>query len=241
MISWARYLHWADLARKRFYDYISAYSPEHDSPRDDACFFALMSHWYASLYVVIEGWTSLKLADSLIDQLLAERSSTLKLLKRYRNGVFHYQRSLMDSRFLDVMTSGERVIDFICLLHLEFLRYLWQVPDSLGGTTEQNIELRHLMSEALGWWPEHTPHAQEAELRALANEAIALSYTGTDPNDKNAQTLREEAMRTLAVADRYRDKLALGFEAMYRNHLEKFSYDRGSNDGDTSGKMGIPI
>jgi len=52
---------------------------------------AFMSHWYGSLYVVIEGWWQLRLTDPKIDALIA--SENVKLLQRYRNGVFHFQRS----------------------------------------------------------------------------------------------------------------------------------------------------
>jgi hypothetical protein len=49
-----------------------------------------MSYWYAALYVVIEGWRDLGLADATIDALL--QSPNVDLLKRYRNGVFHFQK-----------------------------------------------------------------------------------------------------------------------------------------------------
>lgn len=61
----------------------------------------LMSHWYAALYVVVEGYQELGLHDAGIDQLLA--SSYVDLLRRYRNGVCHFQRGYFDSRFIDFM------------------------------------------------------------------------------------------------------------------------------------------
>lgn len=57
-----------------------------------------MSLWYACLYVVIEGWNTLGLNDEAISVLL--KSHNVSLLKRYRNGVFHFQRRYFDQRFL---------------------------------------------------------------------------------------------------------------------------------------------
>jgi hypothetical protein len=66
-----------------------------------------MSYWYGALYVVIEGWRDLGLSDATIDKLLA--SSNVDLLKRYRNGVFHFQKQYFDSRFTGFMASQDSV------------------------------------------------------------------------------------------------------------------------------------
>ena len=80
-----------------------------------------MSYWYGGLYVVIEGWRKLRLVDSVIDELLG--SKNVKLLKRYRNGVFHFQSKYSDSRFTDFMTVGENAVEWVRLLNKEFGRY----------------------------------------------------------------------------------------------------------------------
>ena len=56
-----------------------------------------MSYWYGGLYAVIEGWQELGLTDPTIDRLL--ESPNVELLRRYRNGVFHYQMTYFDDRF----------------------------------------------------------------------------------------------------------------------------------------------
>ena len=48
-----------------------------------------MYYWYASLYVVVRGFRSLKLIDPRINALLA--SPNVKTLRRCWNGVFHFQ------------------------------------------------------------------------------------------------------------------------------------------------------
>ena len=48
-----------------------------------------MYYWYASLYVVVQGYRNLKLIDPRINALLA--SPNVKALRRCWNAVFHYQ------------------------------------------------------------------------------------------------------------------------------------------------------
>ena len=64
-----------------------------------------MSYWYGSLYVVIEGWRQLGLSDSKIDPLLL--SPNVRLLKKYRDGVFHFQRNYYDERFFNFIKSAD--------------------------------------------------------------------------------------------------------------------------------------
>lgn len=77
--------------------------------------FAFMLHdpgifmlfWYSSLYVVVEGWQELGLSDPDVDRLLG--SPNIGLLKRFRNGVFHYQKRYFDDRFTDFVAVDETV------------------------------------------------------------------------------------------------------------------------------------
>jgi hypothetical protein len=79
-----------------------------------------MSYWYGSLYVVVEGWKQLKLRDSQIDGLVQSRN--VRLLKLYRNGVFHFQRNYFDDRFAQFMKASDSV-DWVRKLHSEFGRF----------------------------------------------------------------------------------------------------------------------
>ena len=84
-----------------------------------------MSYWYAGLYVVIEGWRKLKLEDTAIDNLLS-REGYVELLRRYRNGVFHYQKDYFDSRFADVWSQNKDVVTWVRELNGQFGRYFLQ-------------------------------------------------------------------------------------------------------------------
>ena len=96
LFAWARYLYWCDLHRQRLDAYDD--STETGTPgRARWLFIALLAQWYASLWVVIEGWLETKLSDPIIDDLISSCPRFCDLLRRFRNGVYHYQPSLLDS------------------------------------------------------------------------------------------------------------------------------------------------
>jgi hypothetical protein len=86
-----RYFIWSIEMREHFQQMGKQFSPTPSffDNEDAGRAFMYLSYWYAGLFVVCEGWQDLKLADSEIDGLLA--SSNLELLKRFRNGVYHFQ------------------------------------------------------------------------------------------------------------------------------------------------------
>jgi hypothetical protein len=64
-----------------------------------------MSLWYATVYVVIEGWREAKLADSELDALLAD--GHVDRLRRFRNQLFHYQREYDNPRLLEFLGEDD--------------------------------------------------------------------------------------------------------------------------------------
>ena len=94
-----------------------------------------MSYWYGGLYVVVEGWGELRLADSDVDALLA--SPNVELLRRYRNGVFHYQRRYWDERFQELIRDGEKVVNWVHELNREFGRWLLEWFERRERRSEQ--------------------------------------------------------------------------------------------------------
>lgn len=73
------------------------------------------------LYVVCEGWAELGLVDSSVESLLLE--DHLRFLRRYRNGVFHFQRTYFDRRFTEFIDRGDEIGDWADDLHLAFSKY----------------------------------------------------------------------------------------------------------------------
>lgn len=81
--------------------------------------FIYMGMWYGSLYVVVEGWSSLNLSDPLIEELLSFPHT--RSLRRYRNCIFHYQPTYYDERVIEFMREDTPA--WVHRLHAEFGRY----------------------------------------------------------------------------------------------------------------------
>jgi len=80
-----------------------------------------MSYWYGGLYVVIEGWIELALQDKAVNTLL--NSPNVDLLKRYRHGVFHFQKEYYDKRFTEFITEGQNCVVWVRQLREAFSNY----------------------------------------------------------------------------------------------------------------------
>src|SRR6266403_4018917 len=77
LAAWARYLYWADNNRRRFDAWVKESNVDN---RPDSEFLGLISAWYASLWVVIEGWRKIPLSDQSVDELLAAAPKYQELL-----------------------------------------------------------------------------------------------------------------------------------------------------------------
>jgi len=79
--------------------------------------------WYGMLYVVIEGWIDLKLENFKINKQLED--PILNELKRFRNGIFHFQNNYFDKRFIDFI-SNKNSVKWIRETHDEFSKWFLQ-------------------------------------------------------------------------------------------------------------------
>ncbi|MEA1981327.1 MAG: hypothetical protein U9N54_10175 [candidate division Zixibacteria bacterium] len=169
---WARYLFWAEICRNRLESLFD--SSENSEEISTNEFIAYSSQWYGSLYVVIEGWEKLELNDAMIDKLLIEHENLIELLKRYRNGVFHFQTKLLDNRFIDFWKAKDNSYLWARLLHEEFIRYFSDYLASAPGDSEQKREIKNSIKEVIGWVPEGTFNDRVRALDELLHEAEAL-------------------------------------------------------------------
>jgi hypothetical protein len=58
--------------------------------------------WCGLLFTVVEGYQDLKLKDSQVDSLLSQ-STRVDVLRRCRNGMFHFQEDYFDDRLIAPM------------------------------------------------------------------------------------------------------------------------------------------
>ena len=127
-----KYFIWADRMRAHFEDVLRSRGgvTEADDTVESNMY---MSLWYACSYVLVEGWRGLKLSDPHIDLLL--ESPNVDLLRRYRNGVFHFQKEYFDERFVALIRDGENVVPWIRQLRKEFSRFFLDWYKEHGGPT----------------------------------------------------------------------------------------------------------
>ncbi len=120
-----RYFIWANKMRTHFDETLEKHSNQQNNEHQFGIESMIyMSLWYGLLYVVIEGWKSLKLGDATIDELL--RSPNTDLLKCYRNASFHYpkKRKYHDERFENFFKESTTV-EWVRKLNSEFGRYFF--------------------------------------------------------------------------------------------------------------------
>lgn len=119
LITLHRYYIWANKLRVDFQNILKN-KGKLSKAKYDIEALMYMSLWYGMLYVVIEGWQNLKLNDEIIDKLL--KSQYTNLLKRYRNGVFHFQKKYKDERF-DNLDKEKDAVKWIVDVNKEFGRF----------------------------------------------------------------------------------------------------------------------
>jgi hypothetical protein len=138
ILSLHRYFMWANRMRTHFEEKATTVTEQLKAgPKnwtDESIeAFMYMSYWYGTLYIVVEGWQQLKLRDAVVDKLLAA-DRNVYLLKRYRNGVFHYQQNYFDDRFIGFISEGQKIVSWVRNLNHAFGAYF------LGRYTAWKIE-----------------------------------------------------------------------------------------------------
>lgn len=169
IFAWARYVYWSDVERKQY----EAHKSEDGEPTLGLT-TVLMVQWYAALWVAVEGWRQCPLSDETVDELLTDPAfeDNVQLLRRFRNGVYHYQRDLISDRLLAFLRQGEHAVTWAFLLHEEFMRVIWEIthPPDVAPTTQ--LELAEAIRGIVGWLPsdipEAAPHKAAQQYRARA-------------------------------------------------------------------------
>lgn len=75
-----------------------------------------LSLWYATLYVTVEGWLELKLSEPRVDVLLADETM-VESLRRFRNGVLHYQHQYHHEKLVNFIAQGTTSAEWVRSLH----------------------------------------------------------------------------------------------------------------------------
>jgi hypothetical protein len=82
---------------------------------------AYMSYWYASLWVVVEGWQKLGLHDDEVDQLLD--SPLTEKLRLFRHWVLHYHEKYFNQPLVDPFIADRDAVEWVRSLSNALGRY----------------------------------------------------------------------------------------------------------------------
>ena len=131
-VSLHRYFIWANRMRLRFEAALQNGQGPGNTFESAARWFSSeagmyrSSYWYGALYVVVEAWRELKLHDDAVDQLLKDEPK-MYLLKRYRNGSFHFQPDSFHEKFTELFGDLGSA-EWIGKLHDELNRFFLERP-----------------------------------------------------------------------------------------------------------------
>jgi hypothetical protein len=218
-ISWARYLYWSELNRQRFLQLTE--QSEELNPSDKWKWLAFMSQFYASLWVVIEGWKTLKLDDPAIESLIAGCPEYCRMLKKFRDSVYHCSPSLLDSRSLKFIKQGEAAVFWASALHEEFQRFYWEWPEMVMVSPEQVDRMRRSLLAIIGWLPTDLIEIHKRDLMDICAEAERIMKDAGDISSPHALALANAVRQAREAAIDSPAKIFLPeFKKRFRNASE---------------------
>jgi hypothetical protein len=195
LIAWGQYMHWAELQFARF--------KALPSDRADAVAIGTVAHWLAAEYVVLEGWLAVGLTSTRISQLLAAYPEHKDLLRRCRNGVYHFQDRPLDPRIGRVLKDQDEELRWSVALHFEFHGTLLRLSDNLRLRGPLGPQAALELSGAIGWFPEH-PYADQVErLEALCFEFEAAVGADQSAEADDARAFIETSRTAIESLDMY--------------------------------------
>src|ERR1700693_10046 len=89
MMAFGQYLGWAERMRTLFGDLYAKEKDRGPNSPEIQTMFMYYSYWLAAFCVVLEGYERIGLKEPAIEAVLD--STKIAILKRYRNGVYHFQ------------------------------------------------------------------------------------------------------------------------------------------------------
>jgi hypothetical protein len=132
-----RYFMAASLMSQEFYKHLGDPKDTAEHGGDPMAFMVSkaglkMCLWYGMLYVVVEGWKESGLSDPEVDRLVA--SPNTELLRRFRNGMFHFQTDYwLPTKFSDFFVPQNNTVEWVRTLTTELRRCLMAEMNQISG------------------------------------------------------------------------------------------------------------
>jgi len=145
------------------------------------------------------------------------------MLKRYRNGVFHYQATFRDTfKRLMGLLAEENAARWFALLREEFCRVYWEIVQRAPSPPDFASEVRQCVLDLVGWIPRHTVAARAQQLREKADLAMGLLAN-------NGDTEGEAGLQLFELARQAADDAAqaeLHYQRLKREVIDRALADR---------------
>ena len=195
--AWARYVYWAEVECEQW----NAFEPAPAEPTFGQS-RVLMLQFYDALWVAVEGWEHCPLADETVDDLLTDPAfeDNVGLLRRFRNGVYHYQADLLNERLLGFLREGEHAITWAFLLHSEFKRVVWEVAHPAGLPLGLQRDFAETTRGIVGWLPTCLPEAAPHQAAEQYREVAEMIMRTGGRNTAEAKELLAAVNRARFVA-----------------------------------------
>lgn len=195
--AWARYVFWAEVECRQY----NAHEPaENESPVGIGT--VLMVQFYAALWVAVEGWRECPLSDETVDELLDDPAfqQNVQLLRRFRNGVYHYQSDLLNERLLAFLREGEHAVTWAFLVHDEFKRVIWEMAHPVGVSSGLQVEFADAIQGIIGWLPEDMPEAAPYKAGEQYRDVDSMILKDGSRNTAHARELLDAVSHARAAA-----------------------------------------
>lgn len=138
----SQYIHWADLNFERFL------ATDGSSAENIGISF----YWFASEYVVIEGWRAISIQDDEIDSIIASNEPGIDLFRRARNAVFHFQERPWEERLVRFAHHFGQD-DWLAKFHRATLRFLLEYAQKNYPYETRKDEFAETFFQIIGWKP----------------------------------------------------------------------------------------
>lgn len=122
------------------------------------------------------------------------------MLRKLRNGVFHYQQGLLNEKVVAFMREGERAVIWAFVLHEEFKRVIWELSHPADVGPEIRDQLAEVFEGMVGWLPRDIPEAAPVEAARRHREIAEMILKAGNRSDQHSKDLLEAANQFRAVA-----------------------------------------
>ncbi len=169
------------------------------------------------------GWKELKLSDPRIDLLLEGENDYLHLLRRFRNGTFHFQRQILPKKQTEFLQESGNAFVWIFLLHEEFCRYYWELSKSppLALSPELLKEYQETVYQIVGWIPEDLIEVQVEKTQEFGQDAIKMIESSDDQASEQAKDVLKAVQYSFEVGESVILEVKEIRDRLFKNFKEK--------------------